>query len=93
MSDPEFGDVIEWVLHLPARGSVFVRMQSQSVSGGRRMGELSAGTREFSSLLGRVSERWIADTSESEKLMAGRIELLMSFVSDEQYDPAEEVPE
>ena len=93
LSDPEFGDVIEWVLHLPARGSVFVRMQSQSVSGGRRMGELSAGTREFSSLLGRVSERWIADTSESEKLMAGRIELLMSFVSDEQYDPAEEVPE
>lgn len=93
LSDPEFGDVIEWVLHLPARGSVFIRMQSQPVDGARRMGELSAGTREFSSLRGRVSERWIADTSASEKVTAGRIELLMSFVSDKEYGPDEEMPE
>ena len=93
LSDPEFGNVIEWVLHLPARGSVFARMRPQPVDGARRMGELSAGTREFNSLLGRVSERWIADTSESDKELSGRIELSMNFVSDEQYVPDEEVPE
>jgi len=93
LSDPEFGDVIEWVLHLPARGSVFARISPESVDGARRVGELSAGTREFSSLLGRVSERWIEDTSGSDGALSGRIELLMNFVSDEQYVPGEEVSE
>ena len=81
------------MLHLPARGSVFVRMQPQPVDGARRMGELSAGTREFSLLRGRVSERWIAETSESEKVMAGRIEVRMSFISDKEYGSDEEMPE
>jgi hypothetical protein len=93
LSDPEFGSIIEWVLHLPARGSVFIRMQPQTADGGRRIGALSAGTREFSSLFGRVSERWVADTSGADGALSGRIELLMNFVSDEQYVPGDEVSE
>ena len=93
MSDPEFGSVIEWVLHLPARGSVFVRMQPQSADDARRIGALSAGTREFSSLFGRVSERWIEDVSGSDGALSGRIELSTDFVSDEQYVPDEGAPE
>ena len=93
VSDSEFGNIIEWVLHLPARGSVFVRMQPQSAEGAGRIGALSAGTREFSSLFGRVSERWIANTSGSDGALSGRIELSMEFVSDEQYVPGDEVSE
>ena len=86
LSDPEFGDKIEWVLHLPARGSVFVRMSPQSVDR-NRVGELSAGTREFGSISGQLSERWIADTSGSSGELTGRIELSMSSVSKEQHVP------
>ncbi len=72
------GDVVEWVLHLPARGSVFVTMDPAPVDG-RRAGEMRAGTREFSHLVGRVSERWVSDSSDG--VNAGRIELQATFVS------------
>ncbi|MCH7820849.1 MAG: hypothetical protein IIA07_02430 [Proteobacteria bacterium] len=78
--DSERGDVIEWVLHLPARGSVYLTMQPEAVVGGYRVGELRAGTREFSSLQGQVTERWIADTTASDNPTAGRIELKTEFV-------------
>ncbi len=74
----ESGDVVEWVLHLPARGSLFVTMDPAAVDG-RRAGSMRAGTREFSDLVGRVSERWVADSSDG--VNAGRIELETTFVS------------
>ncbi|MDJ0911546.1 MAG: hypothetical protein QNI99_20340 [Woeseiaceae bacterium] len=74
----ESGDVVEWVLHLPARGSVFVTMDPTPVNG-RRAGSMRAGTREFSDLVGRVSESWVADASDG--VNAGRIELQATFVS------------
>ncbi len=86
LSDPEFGDTIEWVLHLPARGSVFARMSPQPVDR-MRVGDLSAGTREFGSVSGQLSERWVADTSGSSGELTGHIELSMSSVSKEQYVP------
>ena len=91
--DPEIGNRIEWVLHLPARGTILVKIQPESVDGTRRVGSLSAGTREFASLLGNVSERWIPDTSGSDDAQAGRIELLMKFVSAKIYVPEEELSE
>lgn len=78
-SDPQLGDLIEWVLHLPARGSMFVSFDAVAGDGGRS-GRISAGTREFESLAGRMSERWVADRSADEGL-AGRIELNTLFVS------------
>lgn len=90
---PEFGNVIEWVLHLPARGTVFARIQPQSGDGGRRLGDLHAGTREFGNLSGRISERWVAGTSASDQTPSGRIELLMTFVGNEFYIPEEELAE
>ncbi|MBT8100507.1 MAG: hypothetical protein KJO82_12190 [Gammaproteobacteria bacterium] len=77
--------VIEWVLHLPARGSVFLTMQPDAVDGGYRVGELRAGTREFGSLRGSVSERWIADASAAGDATAGRIELVTAFIGTEVY--------
>lgn len=72
------GDVVEWVLHLPARGSLFVTMNPAPLDG-QRSGQMRAGTREFSDLVGLVSERWVADASDG--VNAGRIELQASFVS------------
>jgi hypothetical protein len=75
------GDIIEWVLHLPARGSIYVLMQAEPQKSGHRIGELRAGTREFITLTGQLTERWVADTSGSDDAPAGRIELIMAFVS------------
>lgn len=73
-------DVIDWVLHLPARGSVFVNMQPEAFEGGYRRGELRAGSREFGQLGGVMTERWVPDTSGDDDAPAGRIELLATFV-------------
>jgi hypothetical protein len=73
-------DVIDWVLHLPARGSIFVNMRPE---GGFRIGELTAGSREFAQLNGSMTERWVPDTSGEEDAPQGRIELMTTFVGDE----------
>ncbi len=82
-SDSETGDIIEWVLHLPARGSVYVTMQPEAAEGGYRIGEMATGTREFEPLHGPMTERWIADTSGDEDAPVGRIELTTAFVARE----------
>jgi len=77
----ENDDIVEWVLHLPARGSVYVAMQPSADAGGYRTGELRAGTNEFSGLLGQVIERWVADASGIDLAPDGRIELITAFVA------------
>ncbi len=83
----QLGDSIEWVMHLPARGSVYVAMQPEPVEGGYRIGELRAGTREFGLLYGQITERWVAAGDPDAEGQAGRIELVTTFVaSDEVLD-------
>jgi len=77
----ENDDIVEWVLHLPARGSVYLTMQPLADAGGYRTGELRAGTDEFSDLLGHVIERWVVDTSGIDLAPDGRIELITAFVA------------
>lgn len=74
------GEIIDWVLHLPARGSMFVNMRPDAQSGGYRRGELRAGSREFAPLGGFMTERWIPDTSGDADAPAGRIELVTNYV-------------
>lgn len=73
--------VIDWVLHLPARGSLFINMDSTAAEGGHRIGELRTGTQEFRSMTGFVAERWVSDTLGDEDAPDGRIELLATYVS------------
>ena len=80
-SGTDSGDIIEWVLHLPARGSVYVSMQPDSVDGGYRVGDLRSGTREFNLLQGHVTERWVSDNSGLDDAPDGRIELQTQFVA------------
>lgn len=78
------GDVIDWVLHLPARGSIFVNIRPQALDGGHRNGEIRAGSREFAPLSGLVTERWVQDTSGEEGAPAGRIELNATYVGEQE---------
>jgi hypothetical protein len=82
-SDDVAGEVIEWVLHLPARGSAYILMDSQPAEEGFRVGDLQAGTREFKPLSGIVTERWVSGTGGPEESPAGRIELITAFVAEE----------
>ncbi len=77
-------DLIDWVLHLPARGSVFVNMSPDAMEGGYRIGRFRAGTREFGALTGTMTESWIVDTSGEEDAPDGRIELFLRFVGVEE---------
>ena len=76
----EESDVIDWVLHLPARGTLFVNMTADAQEGGHRIGRLRTGSDEFARLKGFVTERWVADTSGEEDAPTGRIELLATYV-------------
>lgn len=78
----EDGDVIDWVIHLPARGSLFVSMAPEAQEGGFRVGTIEKGTREFDGLSGGISERWIADTSGEEGAPAGRLELDAHYIGE-----------
>jgi hypothetical protein len=80
-NDDQHGTLIEWVLHLPARGSIYMSLQAQTQEGGVRRGELLTGSREFSNITGIVSERWVADDSGAEGSPAGRIELVSNSVA------------
>lgn len=86
-------DAIDWVIHLPARGSLFVNMEPVPQAGGQRIGRVRAGSREFETLTGIIEERWVSDTSDEDGAPAGRIELVAHMIgkgtSAEAYDEAE----
>jgi hypothetical protein len=74
-------DSVEWVLHLPARGTFYVTMPAQPDDGVARVGALRAGTREFRPMQGAVSEHWVPNTDNDDPdAPEGHIELLTSFV-------------
>ena len=77
----ERGALIEWVLHLPARGSAYVTMNSQTQAEGLRGGLLRYGTREFATLTGTMTEQWVGADSGEVEPGQGRIEIEIAFVS------------
>ena len=81
VSSEEGATVIDWVIHLPARGSLYVSMDDAVAEEGYRIGGIRTGSREFSQLQGAVFERWIANTSDEEDAPQGRIELAATYVS------------
>ena len=82
-------NVIDWVLHLPARGSVFINMETAVREGGYRIGRFRAGSREFGPLNGYMTERWVANSEDrDDDAPLGRIELLATYVG--QLEPLDE---
>jgi hypothetical protein len=77
----QIADSIEWVVHLPARGTFYVTMAAQTADGVRRVGSMRAGTREFRPMQGEVSERWVPNTDDDDPdAPDGHIELVTSLV-------------
>jgi hypothetical protein len=58
------GPFIEWILHFPARGSLYVRMENMPVADGFRNGLMLSGTGDFSRLSGTVDEAFVADADD-----------------------------
>jgi hypothetical protein len=77
----QIADSIEWVVHLPARGTFYVTMPAQPADGVGRVGSMRAGTREFRPMQGEVSERWVPNTDvDDPDAPDGHIELVTSLV-------------
>jgi len=71
---------IEWTLHLPARGTMYVQMDLDPSVDGYRSGVLLTGTRDFESLSGSVREQFVADVEDDDFDTQGRIELMTALV-------------
>jgi len=76
----QHGSFVEWALHLPARGTMYVSMDPNPSPDGYREGTLRVGTREFQTLNGVVLERFIRDDIGPDSDGAGRIELAAALV-------------
>ena len=79
-SSEQHGSFVEWVVHLPARGSMFMTMAANPSADGYRKGKLRAGTREFLTLNGTVIERFVNEVGDSDFDNVGRIELVTALV-------------
>jgi hypothetical protein len=84
---------IHWMLHLPARGTMFLKMGFAANAEGFRSGTLRAGTHEFSVLSGRVEERFVSDLENAEFDIDGRIEITTAFVAPLEDEPVLEIVE
>jgi len=80
-SAAESGSFIEWTLHLPARGTMYVQMELSPTADGYREGVLLAGTRDFEELNGTIREQFVAEVEEDDYDTQGRIELMTALVS------------
>jgi len=76
----QHGPFVEWAMHLPARGTMYVSMEANPSPDGFREGSLTSGTREFLTLSGVVLERFIKDDIGPNPDGAGRIELAAALV-------------
>ena len=85
--------IVDWVLHLPARGSVFVNMDAAPTDSGYRLGKIRAGSREFAPLSGFMTERWVENESDDEDAPQGHIELITTYVGQFEREETPEVVE
>ena len=77
---------VEWAVHMPARGTLYLVLDERPTAAGHRAGGLRGGTREFSELRGSVIERFNAAESGSG---GGQLELVTAFVGPEEPLPAD----
>jgi hypothetical protein len=75
----ESGRIVEWTLHLPARGSVYASLSPAADGAGLRDGRMLVGTREFANMHGVVRERLTESVPDSDG-RSGRIEIITALV-------------
>ena len=62
----ETGPFIEWALHLPARGTMYMKMGVTPSADGVRDGSLVAGTRDFLAMSGSLREQFVSGIGEDD---------------------------
>ena len=77
----ETGPFIEWTVHLPARGTVYLQMDVAPSAEGHRNGRMISGTGDFETLSGTVIEQFITDFEDEDLNIDARIELITAFIS------------
>lgn len=82
----ESGRIVEWTLHLPARGSLYASVSPQAEAG-IRDGRMLAGTREFVNMRGNVVERTVEPVPGGEEGGGGRIELVTALIGNASEKP------
>lgn len=73
------GPFIEWALHFPARGTLYVELEITPSADGFRSGTIQSGTREFADLDGAVREKFVS-ADEKDGQNQGHIEIEAIFV-------------
>ncbi len=66
----ETGTFIEWALHFPARGTVYVQMEVTPSADGFRTGNMISGTRDFALLSGSVREQFIGEVEDNDDVQS-----------------------
>lgn len=82
---------VEWVVHLPARGTMYLHLDSTVDDGGVRRGSLRGGTAEFETRRGNAAEQFVAadgDAAGDDRLLlvtalVGRLEDLPEPIIEE----------
>lgn len=74
------GPFIEWVLHLPARGTLYLQMNVEPAPEGHRNGRMIAGTGDFETMVGTAREQFVSDVESGDSSVQGRIELITLLV-------------
>ncbi|MDX1403494.1 MAG: hypothetical protein R3192_03100 [Woeseiaceae bacterium] len=74
------GAFIEWVLHLPARGTLSLHMDVNPAPEGHRNGRMLAGSGEFATMVGEAREQFFSEVAGGDASVQGRIELITILV-------------
>lgn len=81
---------VEWAVHLPARGTMYLILADAANESGVRVGSMRSGTREFSLMSGVVTERYVAADEITDDGVSGRLELTTYLVGQaDKAEPAE----
>ncbi len=57
--------ISEWLLHLPARGNIYVAMSGERTADGAYLGSIKQGTGNFEGVTGELTERFVKDAGLS----------------------------
>lgn len=82
---------VEWALHLPARGTMYLNIDGRAAAEGGRRGVLRGGTREFVDRGGLAAERFLP--AEGKGAGEGLLELVTISIAEAAQTPEEFVAE
>ncbi len=65
-STEKSGSFIEWVVHFPARGTMYAEMELTPAADGFRNGRLRSGTRDFLAASGSIREQFVSEVEDGD---------------------------